>query len=62
MAKKQEERIVEARVLCDYWDGTRTVRANEIVILDVDVLARYKAAGWVDDHPDAVAYVKRLKG
>lgn len=65
MAKKDKAdtaSTVEARILCDFWNGERMVLvAERLVSLDHDTVQSYKTAGWVDDHPDAVAYAKALK-
>lgn len=61
MAKEKASDRIEARVLCDYWNGECVVKADSVVVLTPAQLAAYKGAGYVDDHPDAVAYVKSLK-
>jgi hypothetical protein len=61
MAKKVSSEV-EARVLCDFWDGETIVKLDSVIELDAMRLANYKAAGYIDDHPEAVAYAKSLKG
>lgn len=48
---------IKARVLLDCSHG----RVDELVELDPAALAVAKAAGEVDDHPAAVAYVEGLR-
>lgn len=49
---------VEARALIDF-EG---YEANDVVIAAADDIERWRNAGLVDPHPDAVAYAKSLIG
>ncbi len=57
-AKIDPEQLVEARVLCDCTWG----KADQVVQLRLADLEQAIDQGMVDDHPDAVAYAKSMKG
>jgi hypothetical protein len=52
-----EEQFVEVRVLTLCQLGV----ANDVVEVPTDSLSGLKSLGYVDDHPDAVAFAKALK-
>lgn len=59
MSKKQPAApsgVVEVRALKD--DASRGLVAGMAATLPAEELETLKAAGLVDDHPDAVAYAK----
>lgn len=65
MAKKKEAAPAEsgvaaARVLVTFFDGEVTRAADSVIEAPADVIAQWKAAGTVDDHPEAVAYARSL--
>lgn len=67
MAKKKEAAPAEsgvaaARVLVTFFDGEAIRVADSLIESSADVIAQWKAAGTVDDHPDAIAYARSLKG
>lgn len=57
-AKIDPEQLVEARVLCDCTWG----KADQVVQLRLADLEQALDQGMVDDHPDAVAYAKSIRG
>lgn len=66
MAKKKdaapaEAGVVAARVLVRFFDGETAHAADSVIEAPADVVAQWKAAGTVDDHPEAVAYARSLK-
>jgi len=66
MAKKKEAAPAEsgavaARVLVAFFDGETAHAADSVIEAPADVVAQWKAAGTVDDHPEAVAYARSLK-
>lgn len=67
MAKKKdaapaEAGVVAARVLVRFFDGEAWHDADSVIESAPDVVAQWKAAGTVDDHSDAVAYARSLRG
>lgn len=54
---KKEQGPVEARVLMDCELGKKD---DVVSIEDTEQAFAYEAYGWIDPHPDAVAYAKSL--
>jgi hypothetical protein len=57
MAKEKTSASVEVRLLVDSPLG----KINDVVSVAGHELQSLKEHGYVDDHPDAVAYAKSLK-
>ena len=59
MADEKTPKLTKARVLSDFSDGERKYKCNELVSFEDATLKAYKTAGYIDDHPTAVAFLEK---